>query len=30
MMKVATGMTNQFIVDNYIGRDYARWSKTYP
>jgi hypothetical protein len=22
-------MSNQFIVDNYIGGDYARWSKTY-
>ncbi len=30
MIKVATGMSNQFIVDNYIGGDYARWSKTYP
>ena len=23
-------MSNQFIVDNYIGGDYARWSKMYP
>ncbi len=27
---VAMGMSNQFIVDNYIGGDYARWSKAYP
>ena len=26
MIKIATGMSNQFIVDNYIGGDYARWS----
>ncbi len=30
MIKVTTGMTNQFIVDNYIVGDYAIWSKTYP
>ena len=30
MIKIATGMTNQFIVDNYIGGDYARWSHAYP
>jgi hypothetical protein len=30
MIKVATGMSNQFIVDNYIGGDYAFWSKAYP
>ena len=30
MIKVAPGMSNQFIVDNYIGGDYARWSKAYP
>jgi hypothetical protein len=30
MIQVAMGMTNQFIVDNYIGGDYARWSETYP
>jgi hypothetical protein len=30
MIKVATGLTNQHIVDNYFGGDYARWSKTYP
>jgi len=30
MIKVATGMSNQFIVDNYIGGDYALWSKAYP
>jgi hypothetical protein len=30
LIKVATGLTNQKIVDNYFGGDYARWSKTYP
>jgi hypothetical protein len=31
MIKVATGMSNFLIVDNYsIGGDYARWSKSYP
>jgi len=30
MIKIATGMTNQFVVDNYIGGDYARWSHAYP
>ena len=30
LIKVATGLTNQHIVDNYFGRDYSQWSKTYP
>jgi hypothetical protein len=28
--KVATGLSNQLIVDMYIGSDYARWSYAYP
>jgi hypothetical protein len=30
MTKVATGLSNQRIVDMYIGGDYARWSYAYP
>ena len=30
LIKVATGLTNQHIVDNYFGGDYAQWSKRYP
>ena len=30
LIKVATGLTNQHIVDNYFGGDYSRRSKTYP
>ena len=30
MTKVATGLSNQWIVDMYIGGDYARWSYAYP
>ena len=29
LIKVATGLTNQNIVDNYFGGDYVQWSKTY-
>ena len=30
LIKIATGMTNQFIIDNYIGGDYASRSHAYP
>ena len=30
MTKVATDLSNQSIVDMYIGGGYARWSYTYP
>ena len=30
MTKVATGLSNQRMVDMYIGGDYARWSHAYP
>jgi hypothetical protein len=30
LIKVATGLANQNIVDNYFGGDYVQWSKTYP
>ncbi len=29
LIKVATGLTNQHIIDSYIGGDYARWSNAY-
>ena len=30
MAKIATGLSNQRIVDMYIGGSYARWSYAYP
>lgn len=30
MTKVATGRTNQSLVDEYFGGDYAKWSRAYP
>jgi len=30
LIKVATGLTNQHIIDNHTGGDYTRWSKAYP
>ena len=29
MMKIATGLDNQYLVDNHFGGDYARWSYIY-
>ena len=30
LTKIATGRTNQSIIDEYFGGDYARWSFGYP